>query len=409
MKIILGVCGSVACYKTFDVARELVKQGHEVRVILTNGAMEFVKPELFKYLGINHVYLPDDDFIPDKTGPLHTVLHIELARWADRLAIVGLTANTLAKLSSGRADDLLSTVFLSLNAQIPTLVFPAMNTSMLGHPFTQENLSKLQTLKNVLVIAPEVGTLACNEIGIGKLPASEKIIDIIPHATPAAFLKKSKILISTGATIAPLDEVRYLTNPSSGITGILLAMLCLQAGHQVTLIAGEGCKSQCTHLDGLPGFKIYRAQTTQDMLNLVQEEFPLHDVYVSAAAIGDFEFEPVAAKKIKKQDLAGQLKIRPAVDVLAQVLKIKKNSQYVVGFAAETELTTDVLNEKFTRKPVDLLVGTLVGRNGLGTVGFGTAEAQYKVVELEGIRDLGILSKRQLAHFILEKINLWLS
>jgi phosphopantothenoylcysteine decarboxylase/phosphopantothenate--cysteine ligase len=177
MKILLSVCGSISAYKSLDIARGLVNNGHQVKVVLTEGALKFVVPEVFTYLGVEDVYLNNADF------KHKNVLHVELARWCDTLVIAPLSANTLSRLARGAADDLLSSIFLALEPEKTIAVFPAMNSLMLKHPFTQENfaeLKKLKTLNNVFISLTNAGVLACNEIGSGKLPTVEEILELIP-------------------------------------------------------------------------------------------------------------------------------------------------------------------------------------------------------------------------------------
>ena len=200
MKILLAVCGSISAYKSLDLARGLVNNGHKVKVILTKGALNFVIPQVYTYLGVEDVYLNEDDF------KNKNVLHVELARWCDTLTIAPLSANTLSRLARGEASDLLTSVFLALEPQKTISVFPAMNTLMLKHPFTQENLeqlTKLKSLKNVFISPTNSGILACNEIGEGKLPDVSELIELIP-ILKAPFddeMIRKKIIISTGATL----------------------------------------------------------------------------------------------------------------------------------------------------------------------------------------------------------------
>jgi phosphopantothenoylcysteine decarboxylase/phosphopantothenate--cysteine ligase len=407
MKILLSVCGSISAYKSIDLARALVNNGHQVKVVLTNGALKFVVPSVYSYLGVEEVYLSEDDFNHKK------VLHVELARWADSLVIAPLSANTLARLARGEANDLLSSIFLAFEPTKPIAVFPAMNSLMLKHPFTQENfkdLSKLCSLNNLFVSPTNTGVLACEEIGEGKLPTVEEITHIIPLLVPPfnTETKRKKIVITTGATISPIDPVRYLTNSSSGITGFYLAQKALAKGYEVVVIAGKYSCNDLNLLSKHPLYKLLRVVTVKEMSEMVFNELKNAEAYISAAAISDWEFE-VAADKIKKENSAGLLHIKKAQDILRSVIDQYTGRIKIVGFAAETNLTDDILITKFRSKPVDLLVGTRVD-NGLGKkgreLGFGEGDASYRFVEEGFITNEKTLSKVELAEVVFGRLKL---
>lgn len=401
MRILLGVSGSISAYKSLDIARGLVKSGHEVKVILTSGALKFVVPEVFTYLGVSEVYKAQDDFNHKN------VLHIDLARWCDVFAIAPISANTLSRLAQGQASDLLTSVFLALEPHKNTLLFPAMNTNMLHHPFTEKNIEdikKLKTLNNLFVSPTDAGILACEEVGLGKLPNVDEIVELIPTMIrPLKNAEQKTILATTGATIVPLDPVRYLTNSSSGITGYYLAEAALGLGHKVTMIAGAHSTAKLNLFSKHPNFKLVRAKSVEDMKCAVFAELENADLYISSAAISDIEFD-VSDSKIKKDTLGDSLKIKPATDVLKAVLEKKSAKLKVVGFAAETDPSDSVLNKKMQSKPVDLLVGTKVN-NGLtknqDVSGFNADFAEYRLLSTKGFIYEGILTKRELAHKII--------
>ena len=401
MRILLGVSGSISAYKSLDIARGLVKKGHEVKVILTEGALKFVVPEVFTYLGVSDVYKAQDDFVHKN------VLHIDLARWCDVFAIAPVSANTLSRLAQGQASDLLSSVFLALEPHKNTLLFPAMNTNMLHHPFTEKNIEdikKLKTLNNLFVSPTDAGILACEEVGLGKLPNVDEIIEIIPTMIrPIKNSNQKTILVTTGATIVPLDPVRYLTNSSSGITGYYLAEAALSMGHKVIMIAGAHSTAKLNLYSKHPNFKLVRAKTVEEMKEAVHAELAQADLYISSAAISDIEFD-VAESKIKKDSMGDSLKIKPATDILKTVLEKKSDKLKIVGFAAETDPSDSVLNKKMQSKPVDLLVGTKVN-NGLTknqeVSGFNVDFAEYRLLSHKGFTFEGILTKKELAHKII--------
>ena len=404
MKILLGVSGSISAYKALDIARGLFKNGHEVKVILTAGARKFVIPEVFTYLGVTDVYNSEDDFLHKN------VLHIDLARWCDVFVVAPASANTLSKMARGEASDLLTSVFLALEPSKNSLIFPAMNSVMLDHPFTKENISdikKLKTLNNLFVSPTDAGILACEEVGLGKLPSVDEIIELIPSMVkPLSGNNQKTILVTTGATITPLDPVRYLTNTSSGITGFYLAEAALSMGHRVIMVAGLNATAKLDLFLKHPNFTMLRTSSVEDMKKAVHENLSRADAYISSAAISDIEFE-ANDEKIKKDTITDSLKIKKASDILKSVLEKKSDKQLVVGFAAETDTSDAILNKKMQSKPVDLLVGTKV-HNGLvknqKVAGFNADHADYRLLTNKGYIFEGPLSKRELAQKILNHI-----
>lgn len=395
MKIILGVCGSISAYRSLDICRQLVKDGHDLKVVLTKGALEFVKPQVFKYLGAQEVFSPDDDFNLDAMKE-RSVLHIELSKWAERILIAPASANSLAKLSNGLCDDLLTSIFLA-SPNTPTIIFPAMNTNMLNHPLTENNFERLSCLDNVFIHPTKEGLLACGDEGAGKLAD----VELIATVTPIINFGKvnRKILITTGATIAPLDPVRYLTNPSSGKTGLELAKQYLKTGCQVTLIAGRYSCKEIDYLTHLPNSKVIRVSTTREMHEAVKEHFESHDTYISSAALSDIEFAQ-SQSKMKKGDLGNSISISKAPDVLKDMLD-RKTNQKIVGFAAESNDRLDTFVKKWKDKPVDVLVGNLVHANhNKDSIGFGSDENQYTILKSGERFFSGRLSKRELAEKI---------
>lgn len=408
MNILLGVTGSVSVYKTIDLAREYVKRGHTVRVIFTSGALKFVKPELYGYLGIEKFYLPEEDFLHSN------VLHVDLAKWADTFVIAPLSANSLARLAQGEASDLLTSVFLAYPKDKPILIFPAMNTEMLSHPFTEENfkkLTKLQTLKNVFISETGSGLLACGDIGLGKLPTVEEILEITESMNTRNLGEKRKVLITTGASVVPIDPVRFLTNSSSGITGFELAKTFLQHGFFVTLLAGIHSTEKLELLKKHPRLTLKRLKTVHDFNREVENELKDSDLFVSSAALSDWDIDPIN-EKIKKDRGINELKLTPAPDVLKNVLEAKKQNKTkakIVGFAAETNLTKEMLLEKQNKKPCDLLIGTLVN-NGLlkdnETRGFNVTTAHYRVLQENDLVFDQEIAKKELGSKILEWLKL---
>lgn len=402
MKILLGITGSIAAYKGYDLARLLVKNGNKVIVVLTRGALEFVKPETFRYLGVENVFGPQDDFVPENLSGTENVLHIQLAKWADKIVVAPLSANTLGKISLGLPDDLLMSVVLAAGKK-PHLLFPAMNTEMWNHPRTQEHVAALSKRENIALINPAEGLLACGDIGKGKFPEVGAVADFIETLNPG-IRKKGKVIVTAGATVSPLDPVRYITNPSSGKMGIAVGHAFLRAGYDVTLLAGHQCDSSVENLLGHPGFTLVKAPTTEVMKKEALKRFPESDLYISTGAIADIEFEPATAK-IKKESMGQALPFRQAADIMKEILGIRKPHQKVVSFAAETETTSDVFMEKMNRKPVDLMVGNKVSNGLFGdeVTGFKTAGGEYFFVSAKTIKGPLPLTKKEVG----EKLRQW--
>jgi phosphopantothenoylcysteine decarboxylase / phosphopantothenate---cysteine ligase len=401
MNILLGISGSVASYKSYDVARLLVKSGHAVKVVLTSGALEFIKPETFRYIGVQEVYLPTDDFRPSRLGPHATVLHIELVKWADKVVIAPASANTLSRLAVGITNDLLTSIFIA-SGQKPALIFPAMNTEMWRNQRIQEHKEKLESLSHVAVINPVSGLLACGDIGAGKFPEITSVVDLIETLNP--LLKKNKkVIVTAGATASPLDPVRYLTNPSSGKMGIAVAKAFLSQGYGVTLLAGHQCSSEVENLGGHPEFRLIHTPTTQLMREAAVKVFPDSDLYISTGAIADIEFE-LSTVKLKKETMGSSLPFKQAADILKEILILKKN-QKIISFAAETETSNEVFREKMKRKPVDLMIGNKVSNGLIGSPeieGFQKSQGTYFFVSPHDIQGPLPLTKSQLGLKLVE-------
>jgi phosphopantothenoylcysteine decarboxylase/phosphopantothenate--cysteine ligase len=401
MKILLAVTGSIASYKSYDVARQLVKNGHGVKVILTKGALEFLKPETFRYLGVEEVFLPTDDFVPSHLKSGATVVHIDLVKWADKLIIAPASANTLSRCATGITNDLLTSVFLAFGKK-PVLFFPAMNTEMWQNARIQEHKTKLESLSNIGIINPASGLLACGDIGAGKFPEVNSVVDLIETYSPG-IIKNKKVLITAGATAAPLDPVRYLTNPSCGKMGISVAKAFLAAGYEATIIAGHQCTSEVENLLGHPNFKLIKAPTTALMKDAAVKCFPAADLYISTGAIADIEFD-TATIKLKKETMGTSLPFRQAADILKEILTIRKN-QKIISFAAETETTEAVFQEKMNRKPVDLMIGNKVSNGLIGSSeveGFQKSQGEYFFIDQKSMKGPIKLSKFELGKKLVE-------
>ncbi|MCT4640925.1 MAG: bifunctional phosphopantothenoylcysteine decarboxylase/phosphopantothenate--cysteine ligase CoaBC [Bacteriovoracaceae bacterium] len=392
MNIILGVCGSISAYKSYELLRLYIKNGHDVKVILTKGANEFVHLNVFKYLGAKKVYNFNDDFNHQEDS---SVLHIDLKNWADKIVIAPASANTIAKIAAGVSDDLLTSVILA-NTN-PIYLYPAMNTKMLENSLTKRNLEHISNQENINVFDTQSGVLACGDIGAGKLLDIENIFYSSIYTNQN--ISPKNILITTGATRSYLDPVRYLTNPSSGKTGIELAKSYLLKGHKVTLICGHEMFKQTESFSKIRGLKIIHTQTNEQMFNAVSMNFDNSDIYISAAAIGDIKFN-LNDNKIKKDDFTGKIEFSKDTDILKTISKQKKH-QKIIGFAAETNIDEDKLIQKMKSKNLDLLIGNPVNSGATDKqTGFGQDENTYFFIDNKSKVNSYKLHKSTLADMI---------
>lgn len=378
-KILLGICGGVAAYKSAYLARELTRLGAEVRVVMTASAQEFITPLLMQAVSGNEVRTELFD-----TQAERAMGHIELARWADYLLIAPATANCLAKMAQGIADDLLSTLYLV--AEIPVLVCPAMNRSMWAHPATQSNCALLQE-RGVIFIGPEEGSQACGEYGLGRVSEPEQIIDALRIHEVNQLLKGKKVIITAGPTREAIDPVRYLSNYSSGKMGYALAEAAKMAGAEVVLVSGP-CQ-----LSASAGIKVIAVESAQSMYDEVMNELSLGCIFIGAAAVADYRIEEPNAEKIKKQDKAEfSLRLERNPDILTAVAASKK-AAFVVGFAAETNDLIAYAKDKMKRKKLDMIVANQVGKG----LGFERDENQVSVITKKEQIDLPLTHKTRLA------------
>jgi phosphopantothenoylcysteine decarboxylase / phosphopantothenate---cysteine ligase len=350
-KILLGICGGVAAYKSAYLIRELTRLGAEVRAVMTQSAMEFISPLLIQALSGSEVRTSLFD-----TQAERAMGHIELARWADYLVIAPASANTIAKMAQGLGDDLLSTLYLVSEA--PVIICPAMNKSMWAHPATVANCALLQE-RGVIFVGPEEGIAACGEFGLGRLSDELSIINTLRLLEVHSLLAGREVLIMAGPTREPIDPVRFISNRSSGKMGYAMAAAALMAGARVTLVSGH------TSLQVPFGVNLINVDTAKDMHEAVMKHLKNGSIFIATAAVADYRVEACSTEKIKKQkqkELSITLVSNP--DILAEVAASGLAS-YVVGFAAET---TDVIlhaTEKLHRKKCDMIIANQVG-SGLG-------------------------------------------
>lgn len=350
-KILLCVCGGVAAYKSAYLLRELTLLGAQVRVVMTHSAQEFISPLLMQALSGNEVRMELFD-----TQAERAMGHIELARWADYLLIAPATANCMAKMAQGIADDLLTTLYLV--AEVPVLICPAMNKSMWAHPATQANARTLHD-RGVIVVGPELGSQACGEHGLGRVSEAEHIISALRLCGVGKVLSGREVIITAGPTQEAIDPVRYLSNYSSGKMGFALAEAAAMAGAKVTVISGP-----CS-LSVSAGIELIKVDSAKAMLLAVQNALKPGCIFIGAAAVADYSVETIASEKMKKKgEEALLLKLVPNTDIIATVAASGK-AAFVVGFAAETTDVLQYAREKMLKKNLNMMIANKVGK-GLG-------------------------------------------
>lgn len=354
-KILVGVTGSIAAYKSAYLVRELIKLEAEVKVIMTKASCDFISPLTLSTLSKNPVAI---EFVKDEeTGQWEN--HVELGLWADLFIIAPTSANTLSKLVSGNADNLLIATYLS--AKCPVFIAPAMDLDMFKHFSTHENLDKLRS-KGVCVIEPTSGELASGLEGKGRMEEPENIAQIIhEYFMGDSKIKGKKIIITGGPTFEPIDPVRFIGNHSSGKTGVLLADECAKRGAKVTLITGP---TQAKVKD--PTVHVIKVQSAQEMMSEVENIWSLQDIGIFSAAVADYRPEDPAKEKIKKQEDAMTIKLVKNPDILYWAGQNKKEAQYLVGFALETENEAANAAKKLEKKNLDLLVLNSLRDEGAG-------------------------------------------
>ncbi len=388
--VVLGVTGGIAAYKACEVVSRLRKLGADVYVIMTKSAAEFVQPLTFETLS-NHPVVTDTFARPDTWE----VEHIALAKRADVFVIAPATANIIAKMTHGIADDMLSTTVLATKA--PILIAPAMNTGMWTAGVTQENMATLKR-RGVTAIGPDAGFLACGDTGSGRMSEPAAIVEAIAAALcPVQDLAGLKVMVTAGATRERLDPVRYMTNDSSGKMGFAVAEAAAKRGAQVTVVAGS------TTAKEPEGASIVRVESTQDLFDAVTSRAPEMDVIIQAAAPADYRFAVTYDQKHKKardgKPFLVELVENP--DIAAAVGSAKRPGQTLVGFAAETENLLENARKKLDKKRLDLIVANDVSKPGAG---FNVDTNIATLITHNGMTECPLRTKRELAGDILDKV-----
>ena len=387
--IVLGITGGIAAYKMPNVAHALVKLGADVHVLMTKNATEFITPLVFETLTNRRCIVDTFD-----RNFQYDVAHISLANAADLLLIAPATANVIAKVAHGQADDMLTTVTLA--AHCPKLIAPAMNTHMLENPITQDNLKTLAHY-GVTVIPSGSGMLACGDVGSGRLPDEGVLVDyVLRELACQKDLRGKKVVVSAGATQEAMDPVRYITNHSTGKMGYAVARACMLRGADVTLLSATGC-----HLPAVPFVKTVPFTTASDLFEAVKENAMDADALVMAAAVADYRPAVVAADKVKKKDGELTLALERTQDILAWVGEHKPEKLFVCGFSMETKDLLQNSTAKLHKKKMDMIVANNVKVAGAG---FGVDTNVVTLITKDTVEELPLQSKDEVAMRIADKI-----
>jgi len=389
-RILLGVSASIAAYKAALLTRLLVKSGAEVKIVMTSAATEFITPLTLATLSKNQVLTV---FSKNETGEWNN--HVELGLWADAMIVAPASANTLAKMANGLCDNLLQAVYLSARCKV--FFAPAMDLDMLQHPSTQSNIQKLIGYGNEL-IKPGYGELASGLIGNGRMAEPEEIISYMERFfSNNQKLIGKKALVTAGPTHEAIDPVRFIGNNSSGKMGFAIAEELASQGAEVNLISGP------THLTITnPSIKIQRVTSAEEMYNACSALFPVMDITVLSAAVADFRPSTQANQKIKKTDAGLSVELVKTHDIAAELGKLKKSTQFTVGFALETENETANAHKKIASKNFDLIVLNSLNDNGAG---FGHDTNKITLINKKNeAQKFSLKSKKEVARDIVNAI-----
>lgn len=386
--VILGVTGSIAAYKAANLASMLKKQHADVQVIMTKNATQFMNPITFESLTGNKCLV--DTF--DRNFQFQ-VEHVALAKRADLAIVAPATANIMAKLAHGLADDMLTTTLLA--CRCPKMIAPAMNTRMYENPVTQDNMDILRKY-GFRIIEPAVGHLACGDTGAGKLPPETLLLEcILDEIAMERDMKGLHVLITAGPTMEAIDPVRFISNHSTGKMGYALARVCRRRGAEVTLVSGK------TNLEAPYGVTLVPVTSAQDMFEAVSSRAKEQDMIIKAAAVADYRPVTVAENKIKKSPGDMSIALERTTDILAWLGEHRREGQVLCGFAMETEHMVEHAKEKLTRKHVDMIAANNVKVAGAG---FGTDTNVVTLITEDGVEELAKMSKEEVASRIVDAL-----
>ncbi len=386
-KILLGITGGIAAYKSAELVRLLIKAGAEVRVVMTEGAREFVQPLTYQALSGHRVYTDLFDAEADSAMD-----HIELARWCDLLLVAPASADFLGKLNAGYADNLLLT--LCLASKQPVAVAPAMNQQMFANPATADNLASLRA-RSVLVWGPDEGEQACGDVGPGRMLEPEALLQLVDDRFRPGKLDGVSILLTAGPTREVIDPVRYISNRSSGKMGYALAQAATREGAEVTLVSGP------VALAPPAVARFIAVETADEMFNAVMQHAAQSDIFIACAAVSDYRVDEVAAHKIKKESDTLTLKLVRNPDILATVSALASGRPFCVGFAAETRQMEEYARDKLEQKKLDLIAANLVGGEGSG---FESEQNRLEVFWNDGRHEIERASKAEVAKQLMDLI-----
>jgi phosphopantothenoylcysteine decarboxylase/phosphopantothenate--cysteine ligase len=377
-RILLGITGGIAAYKSADLVRRLREQGAEVRVVMTRPACEFITPLTLQALSGKPVHTELLDHAAEAA-----MGHIELARWSDVILVAPASANFMARLAHGQADDLLST--LCLASAVPIMLAPAMNRQMWLNPATQANARSLGS-RGVALLGPAEGSQACGETGPGRMLEPAELLDHLNNIFQTNLLAARKLVITAGPTREDIDPVRFISNRSSGRMGYAVAQAAVEAGAEVVLISGP------SSLESPERVLFRRVVTAQQMHDAVMSEVGDADIFVGAAAVADYRCSSIAGRKIKKTATSLTLTLEKTPDILGKVASLSP-APFTVGFAAETETLLENARSKLINKNLDMIAANLVGEN----MGFETEENELQIIWKDGNIKLDLAPKERLA------------
>lgn len=390
-RILLGVTGSIAAYKSAHLTRSLVKSGAEVRIIMSASALDFITPLTLATLSKHQVY---SDFFDKKTGEWNN--HVALGLWADLFVVAPLSANSLAKFANGLCDNLLSATYLS--ARCSVMLAPAMDLDMYQHPAVRENLRKVQLFGNTLLDA-EIGELASGLSGQGRMMEPENImLQVEKFFSPKTDFSAKKVMITLGPTQEAIDPVRFISNHSSGKMGLAIAHAFKSSGAEVFLVSGPISIPIDTN-----AFHLTRVNSASEMYEASKNLHGIMDICIFAAAVADYAPAEIAPEKIKKGDNEMSILLKKNVDIAFELGKSKKSGQIHVGFALETEKEEQHAKAKLDKKNFDLIVLNSANEKGAG---FQHDTNRVKIFHPDGrFEDSGLVSKTQVAELILQEIK----
>lgn len=386
--IIVGVSGGIAAYKTAGLVSALVREGAKVHVIMTRNALHFIGPITFESLS-SHKCLTDTF----ERNFEFKVEHIELAKKADLFIVAPATADIIGKMANGIADDMLTTTLLA--AKCPILIAPAMNTRMYENPIVQDNMDRLKLYK-IKLIEPVCGHLACGDIGKGKMADPDTILEYAIHEVAyEKDLRGKRILISAGPTREAIDPVRFISNHSSGKMGIELARAAADRGAKTTLVVGSTAEKLPAFVDSV------QIVSAKEMFEAIQSRYEAQDIIIKAAAVADYRPKHIAENKIKKSGEDAVIELERTRDILWFLGEHKKTHQFLCGFSMETENLIENSSKKLYKKNLDMIVANNLNEEGAG---FGVDTNRVTLITKERTKDLALMTKRELAHAILDEI-----